>query len=253
MNRRTIVLIVAAAAIALFAGATVFYNNTNNPAPAATPEPTITTPMEQVETPEPAPTSEASEPAARAEAETTPAPTPRWNAYVREHSPVIGPASARVTIVEFFDPACEGCRAFYPIVHEIMRRHPNDVRLVLRYTPLHEGSDEAVRILETARRQNVFEPVLTALFQQQPQWADHGTPRIDLAWQAAGSAGLNVDTAREAMNAQRITAAINQDVADARTLSVRGTPTFFVNEKPLTNFGPQQLYDLVLSELAATQ
>jgi protein-disulfide isomerase len=32
---------------------------------------------------------------------------------VRMHSPVFGPQNARVTIVEFFDPACEACRAFY--------------------------------------------------------------------------------------------------------------------------------------------
>jgi protein-disulfide isomerase len=38
------------------------------------------------------------------------------NRLVRFHSPVFGPRSAPVTIVEFFDPACETCRAFYPIV-----------------------------------------------------------------------------------------------------------------------------------------
>jgi protein-disulfide isomerase len=31
------------------------------------------------------------------------------------HSPVLGPQGAPVTIVEFFDPACETCHAFYPI------------------------------------------------------------------------------------------------------------------------------------------
>ena len=43
------------------------------------------------------------------------------------------------------------------------------------------------------------------------------------------------------------------DRKDGETVGVKGTPTFFVNERPLTNFGPQQLYDLVLAELAATQ
>jgi hypothetical protein len=31
--------------------------------------------------------------------------------------------------------------------------------------------------------------------------------------------------------------------------NVRQTPTFFVNGRPLTEFGPQQLADLVLSEV----
>ena len=33
---------------------------------------------------------------------------------VRPHSPIIGPASAPVTVVEFLDPACEGCRRLHP-------------------------------------------------------------------------------------------------------------------------------------------
>ena len=34
-----------------------------------------------------------------------------------------GPETAPVTIVEFFDPACEACRAFYPVVKDIMTEH----------------------------------------------------------------------------------------------------------------------------------
>lgn len=253
MNRRGIVIAIAAAAIALFAGGAFFYANRSTDAPVAAIEtPTIVATDEAEDASATTDTSEA-DPGTAAEAENATPPAPRWTTYVREHSPVIGPVDARVTIVEFFDPACEACRAFYPIVHQILERHPGDVRLVLRYTPLHEGSEEAVRILETARLQNEFAPVLTALFEQQPQWAAHGTPRLDLAWDAAASAGLDVNAARAAMNGRRINAALRQDMADARTLNVRGTPTFFVNERPLTNFGPQQLYDLVLSELAATE
>ena len=46
-----------------------------------------------------------------------------------------------------------------------------------------------------------------------------------------------------------ITATIERDAADAKTVGVKGTPTFFVNGKPLTNFGAQQLYDLIWSEI----
>src|SRR5262245_23929534 len=106
---------------------------------------------------------------------------------VRPHSPIFGPVDAPVTIVEFFDPSCEACRAFYPAVKKIMGFFPNDVRLVLRYTPLHKGSDEAVRILEAARRQGKFEVVLEAILKDQPQWAIHGEPDLDKAWSIAGA------------------------------------------------------------------
>ena len=70
---------------------------------------------------------------------------------VRAASPVLGPVDARVTVVEFFDPACETCRAFYPFVKDLMRKHPQDIRLVLRYAPFHQGSDQVIKLLEAAR------------------------------------------------------------------------------------------------------
>src|SRR3546814_18473997 len=54
---------------------------------------------------------------------------------IRPHSAVIGPKKAPVTIVEFFDPSCEACRAFFPKVKEILAAYPKDVRLVMRYLP----------------------------------------------------------------------------------------------------------------------
>lgn len=170
---------------------------------------------------------------------------------VRAHSPVIGPADAPVTIVEFLDPSCEACRAFYPIVKQIIGAFPNQTKLVIRYAALHEGSDEAVRILEAARLQDKFMPVLEKLFFEQPQWAIHGAPDIEKAWSFAGDAGLDVAKAREDAKSPAITAVLEQDMADVKTVNLQGTPTFFVNGKPLPTFGPQQLYDLVAAEVAA--
>ncbi|MDP2253620.1 MAG: thioredoxin domain-containing protein, partial [Thiobacillus sp.] len=59
------------------------------------------------------------------------------SALVREHSPVLGHADARVEIVEFIDPACGTCRNFYPLVKEMLAAHPDRIRLVLRYAPFH--------------------------------------------------------------------------------------------------------------------
>ena len=109
---------------------------------------------------------------------------------VRPHSPIIGPADAPVTIVEVFDPSCEACRAFYPAVKKIMAAYPDDVRLVIRYALFHKGSEEAVRMLEAARKQGVFVPTLEAILAAQPQW--HDDPELQKAWEAAEAAGLDV-------------------------------------------------------------
>lgn len=219
MNRRTLVIGSATAAIAVFAGGAALYSGN--------------------------------------EAEPTPAPTPAAasenDTLIRMHSPVMGPVTAPVTIVEFFDPSCEACRAFYPLVKQIMAQAGNDVRLVLRYTAFHEGSDDAVRILEAARKQNRFEPVLEAILEQQPVWADHGRPDIAKAWQIAGSAGLDIEQGRKDAASSAVDNVLAQDMADVQANNVKQTPTFFVNGKPLTEFSPQGLYNLVKSEIDAAK
>ena len=115
------------------------------------------------------------------------------DSLIRPHSPIIGPKNAPVTIVEFFDPSCEACRAFYPTVKGIVAKYPKDVRLVMRYLPLHPGSAEAIVILEAARVQGKLEPVTAALLEAQPDWHDG---KMDGAWVAAEKAGLDVAKAR---------------------------------------------------------
>lgn len=169
----------------------------------------------------------------------------------RPHAAIIGPADAKVTITEFFDPSCEACRAFYPIVKQIMAMHEGKVRLVLRYAALHEGSDEAVRIIEAARMQDKFLPVLEALLAEQPQWAGHDAPDKEKAWAVAAAAGLDRQKATADAQSQAVNAILTQDAADVSAIGLTQTPTFFVNGRPLTDFGPQQLYDLVSSEVEA--
>ncbi|MGE0370869.1 MAG: DsbA family protein [Gammaproteobacteria bacterium] len=185
----------------------------------------------------------------RHQADRAAAPAAGGGELVRPHSPVLGPVDAPVTIVEFFDPSCEACRAFHPVVKQILAMFPRDVRLVVRYIPFHEGSDEAVSILEAARMQDRFEPVLEALLARQPEWAVHGAPDLGLAWDIAGAAGLDIERARAEASSPAIDLVLKQDIADAQARGVEQTPTFFVNGKPLPSFGAQQLLDLVGSEV----
>ena len=172
---------------------------------------------------------------------------------VRMHTPIIGPQNAPVTIVEFFDPACETCRAFYPIVKQIMAQHPDKVRLALRYAPFHHGSDQVVKLIEAARKQGLYTPVLEALLATQPEWADHAAPNIGIAFEAAARAGLDMGRARQDMETPEIQAVLAQDIEDLTALQVSKTPTFFVNGRSLPSFGPEPLARLVAEEVGKVQ
>ena len=77
MNRRALVLTISAVTIAGFIAAAVLYQRFSAP-------------------------------------QETQAVTQASSSLVRFHSPTLGPINAPVTIVEFFDPSCESCRAFFP-------------------------------------------------------------------------------------------------------------------------------------------
>src|SRR5210317_1528578 len=66
----------------------------------------------------------------------------------RQGAATKGPADARVTIVEFLDPACETCRDFLPYVTRLIEQYQGKVRVMVRYAPLHPGSDQVVKMLE---------------------------------------------------------------------------------------------------------
>ncbi len=169
---------------------------------------------------------------------------------VRMHSPVFGPQNAPVTIVEFFDPACETCRAFYPIVKNLMAQYPTDVRLVIRYAPFHQGSDQVVKLLESAKSQGKYQTVLEAVLAAQPAWADHGQPNIETAFKVAEQAGLDLAIARLDIKKPGMQSLVQQDIEDLTALQVTKTPTFFVNGRSLPSFGPDQLAVLVAEEVA---
>lgn len=169
---------------------------------------------------------------------------------VRPHSPVIGGTSAKVTIVEFFDPACEACRAFYPIVKGMLNSSFGQVNLVLRYAAFHKGSDQAVKILEAARRQNLFQPVLEVMLKSQDTWAAHDKPNPGLLWDLIKETGIDVAKAQADADDPAILKVLSLDAEDVNRLKVSRTPTFFVNGKPLTDFGPGQFQELVRRETA---
>jgi len=167
-------------------------------------------------------------------------------ALIRPYSPVYGNPNAKVIIVEFFDPACEACSAFYPFVKGIVNASFGRVNLVLRYAAFHKGSDEAVKIAEAARMQtDAYWPVLEAMLKSQPQWASHDHPQPELIWQFVADTGVDIARAKGDANDPVIKQRLEQDMADVVTLKIAKTPSFFVNGKPLIDFGPDQLKKMV--------
>ena len=180
-------------------------------------------------------------------------PDANQSALVRTHSPTLGAADAPVVIVEFLDPACETCGTFYPLVKDMLAANPGRIRVVLRWAPFHNGSQDVVAILEAARRQDKLWPALEALLASQADWSPDHTPQVARVWKHLEGLGLNREKMQADMAAPEIARLIAQDLEDARTLNVTQTPEFFVNGKPLPSFGYEQLQQLVDDALKQTR
>ena len=203
--------------------------------------------------------------AAPAAPASTPAPTvsplqpnaalsPELQAHlVRPHSPVIGPANAPVTLVEFLDPACGACAAFSPVVKQIQLLYPKEVRVVVRFAAFHQGSDQAIRLLVASKKQGKFEQVLDGLFERQEEWASHQAPNIPHIGKIAIDVGVDLPKARIDAASPAATAVLQQDNEDIVALKVERTPTFYVNGRSLDEFGPEQLIGLVREEVDKTK
>jgi len=161
---------------------------------------------------------------------------------VRAGTPSLGPADAKVTIVEFLDPACETCATFYPEVKRMLAASPERLRLVTRLVPFHAGSEAVVDMLLAAHLQGRYWETLEALLRAQDRWVQGHRVQADAAMAVVGAVpGLDVARLKNDMQRPEIRERAAQDLADAKALKVVKTPEYFVNGKPLPTFGLAEL------------
>lgn len=171
--------------------------------------------------------------------------------FVRGYSLVLGNPDAKVTLVEFFDPACEACRWIHPHVKQILAKYPNKLKLVLRYAPFHKGADFYVKVLEASRKQGKYSQTLERLYSSQHHWASNHHAKAELAWGVLKYTTLDLEQLKKDIELPEMDAIVKQDMEDVRALNISKTPSFFVNHKPLLSFGVSQLQDLIEAEIKA--
>ena len=180
-----------------------------------------------------------------------------YGPLVREDSYTQGPADAPVTLVEFLDPECESCAAFYPTVKRILKDYDGKVRLVVRYMTFHHNSALAASFTEAAGEQGKYWEMQERMFRGQPEWGErHGDPHHTqsvppgiLFERYAKELELDVDKVKMAVAQNRYAAKLERDKSDGVSLGVRQTPTFFVNGRQLARFSEQDLRSLIDEEL----
>ena len=160
-----------------------------------------------------------------------------------DDAPRRGPTAAPVTIVVWSDFACQYCNRVEPTLEHLDRLYPGQLRWVFRHFPLDpdEGTLAAEASLAAAA-QGRFWPMKDRLF------AVHGQVdrvAVDLF---AADLGLDLVRFRADLDAGTYRRRVAADVAAARTLGITGTPTFFINGRPVRGNQPMRVFAAVIDQ-----
>lgn len=157
---------------------------------------------------------------------------------VDDRDAAFGPADAKVTVIEFFDFRCPGCKQTAPEVLRMMQAHP-DVRFVFKEWPILDGpsngvSHYAARAAQAAHRQGKYLPVFRDIMAEPAL----STASIDAILAANG---VSMSEAAAAMSSTELARHMADMQTSAMALELIGTPTFFVNGRAMESIEPAAL------------
>ncbi len=125
-----------------------------------------------------------------------------------------------------------------------MKEYDGRVRLVFRDLPLpsHPLARPAHEAARCAGALGRYWPYHDRLFAAQPAFE-----RDDLVRYAI-EVGLSREAFERCLDQRRFASAVEADVAHARGLGVRSTPTFFINGRPLVGAQPVETFRTVIDD-----
>jgi protein-disulfide isomerase len=171
-----------------------------------------------------------------------------------EGNPTVGPANARVTIVEFSDFECPHCRELFRSLKTLETQYPQ-IRVVYKDFPLnqiHPWTETASIGARCAYMQSpaAFWKVHDSLFENQDVISPENVWEKLMGYGA--DAGLDADAFKACMSSPEAKKAVEANRADGEALSVNSTPTMFINGRVLASADKSLLEQYVKYELART-
>lgn len=158
---------------------------------------------------------------------------------------VVGPADAKVTIVEFFDYNCSFCKVAAAWVTDVLERHPGEIRVVFKEAPIFadelESSGLAARAALAAVDQDKYLDVHFALMEAR------GSLEVDQVRGIVEGAGARWRPIEQRLEDPELGRQLEDNLNLASRIGMRGTPFFVINGEPV--FGAQtDVLDALVAE-----
>jgi protein-disulfide isomerase len=173
---------------------------------------------------------------------------PRVDIPIPAMAPSLGPADAKVTIVEFTDYQCPFCHRAQQTVERLLDRYQGRIRLVYRDLPLdmHTRAFAAARATRCANEQNRFWDLHRNLLENPGSFSD------DDFKERAKELGLDGEQFAACLDSPRHDPAIQASLDEAVRIGIRATPTFLINGRMISGARPfDDFADVIEEELRA--
>lgn len=162
--------------------------------------------------------------------------------------PYKGAKDAAVTVVEFADFQCPHCKNATGVMNQLVERFGDRVRVVYRDFPVNRSgiSREVAEGAVCADRQSSFWAYHDLAFERQDSLAMDSPVRL------AEALSLDMSQFQSCLESGQPEAKVTKSQAEGVQLGVTGTPSFFVNGRPLHVHGDLEkpLMDAVEAALA---
>lgn len=149
---------------------------------------------------------------------------------------VNGGKEAKAILVEYSDFQCPACRAYYPIVEQLIKEQGANFKFVYRHFPLpqHANAKGAAYTAEAAGKQGKFWEMYNMIFEHQAEWASVGANGADKMFLSyATSLNLNIEQFERDRKSDEIKNKVEGDYQSGIRAKVNATPTFFLNGKQI--------------------
>lgn len=162
-------------------------------------------------------------------------------------TPVRGPASAPVALVEYADYECPYCQQITPILQKIQEEFKGRLAFAYKDLPLsmHANAQKAAEATRCAEAQGQYWEYHDTLFAKK---------QLDIGSLKAHARDLKLDTAKfdKCLDSSEKAEIVRLHSAEAQSLGLQGTPSFFVNGRAVTAVSYEGLRALIEEELKAS-
>ena len=177
----------------------------------------------------------------------------RFEIDIPKTAPTLGPASAKVTIIEMSDFQCPFCKRLSGTLHQLHEEYPNDVRIVFLNFPMQQACNEvqlaksmhpqacsAAMMGVCAEQKGQFWPVHDQLFARQSKL---GNKEFGQIGKRVGLDLRELDTClKDPATLERVKA----DTALGNIAGITGTPALLINGRRMLGAQPIEVLRAVI-------